>query len=245
MTSSRHLARHFSRLTHGASLTTLIVVASLLALPSDRSQAADNRAVGGPGVSVQMTGSAGETKAAATATGSGLKSNETQAQKKVAAPASEAQKKSDARVNEALKVAHHHQQQQRTSTPGAGSGGAKADQARRIDQATRQRLEQAKPGPASAVQCPHPPCNVMPRRAPSAGPSAMDRLGGGPRPAVGAAKAGSGVKASTAASASGQNQMKMIELQEEVSKRQRALQMQQNIQQKQQENSGTVIRNMR
>ena len=55
MTSSRHLSQHFAWFISGSSLTTLIVAASLLALPPNRSEAADNNSRGAQGATVQAT----------------------------------------------------------------------------------------------------------------------------------------------------------------------------------------------
>jgi hypothetical protein len=145
-------------------------------------------------------------------------------------------KKTGSKANEALKAA---QEQQRMATTGAKA----ADQVKRMEEATKQRMDQLKAKPqVISAPCPNPPCNVMQQRAPSAGTGAMDRLGGGPSPAVQAAKAGLGAKPQANAAAKNESsQLKAVDIQKATQQRQQSMQ---DMQKKQSESSGAMMRKL-
>ena len=168
-----------------------------------------------------------------------------QEHQQTAKPGSDQDKKSgSSRINEALKSQQLDQSQK------AASGAKAADQIKRMDEANRQKIDQIKAKQqAVATQCPNPPCNVMQQRAPSVGTSAMDRLGGGPSSglSLAATKSGNGAKPQTGnqAKAGANGEMTQMRLQNSLQQQNKAMEMMSNIQKKQSETSGTMIRNIR
>jgi hypothetical protein len=111
-----------------------------------------------------------------------------------------------------------------------------------MEEATKQRMDQLKAKQQTiAAPCPNPPCNAMQQRTPSIGSTgAMDRLGGGPSPALAGTKATVGAKPQNAAAKNENTQLKPAEQQKATQQ----LQQMQELQKKQPESSGAMMRKL-
>jgi hypothetical protein len=151
-----------------------------------------------------------------------------------------ADKKTSSKLEEAIKS--KQLEQNRTT-----SAGKAADQLKRMEEASKQqqRMDQLKAKQqAIAAPCPNPPCNATLQRATSGSTSAMDRLGGGPSsaPTLAGTKAAVGAKVKAIGD---QSQEKQMRLQNAADQKNKSMEAISNMQKKQSETSGAMMKNMR